>query len=82
MIRPGEEYLGDGLYASFDGYAIILRAPREHGDHWVGLKPRIFAALVAYEKRLRQKYADANNETPTQGKFVASAGNHSAEEDA
>jgi hypothetical protein len=28
-----EEYLGDGLYASFDGYQIRLRAPRENGVH-------------------------------------------------
>jgi len=26
-----EVYLGDGLYASFDGYAIRLRAPRIDG---------------------------------------------------
>jgi hypothetical protein len=43
-----ETYLGDGLYASFDGYMITLRAPRDNGDHWVGLEPEIFAALVTY----------------------------------
>jgi hypothetical protein len=30
-----EEYLGDGLYASFDGGLFCLRAPRENGDHVV-----------------------------------------------
>jgi hypothetical protein len=34
-----EEYLGDGLYVSFDGFAFTLRAPREHGDHYVVLEP-------------------------------------------
>ena len=33
-----ETYLGDGLYASFDGWQIKLRAPREGGDHEVFLE--------------------------------------------
>lgn len=33
-----EEFLGDGLYASFDGWHIGLRAPRENGDHCVYLE--------------------------------------------
>lgn len=32
-----EQYLGDGLYASFDGFQIKLRAPRIKGDHEVFL---------------------------------------------
>jgi hypothetical protein len=43
-----ETYLGDGLYASFDGSMVILRAPREHGDHWVGLESRVWDALVEF----------------------------------
>ena len=34
-----ETYLGDGLYASFDGFSFVLRAPREGGNHWVALEP-------------------------------------------
>jgi hypothetical protein len=45
-----EAYLGDGLYASFDGWMIKVCAPREHGDHWVGLEPEIFAELVKYAR--------------------------------
>jgi hypothetical protein len=33
-----ETYLGDGLYASFDGWQVKLRAPREGGDHEVFLE--------------------------------------------
>jgi hypothetical protein len=40
-----ETYLGDGLYASFDGYQIMLRAPRPEGDHWIGLEPAVYRAL-------------------------------------
>ena len=35
MSSPDETYLGDGLYASFDGWQFRLRAPREFGDHIV-----------------------------------------------
>jgi hypothetical protein len=46
-----EEYLGDGLYASFDGFMITLRAPREHGDHWIALEPEVYAALKRFAER-------------------------------
>ena len=45
-----ETYLGDGLYASFDGYQVILRAPREGGDHFVALKPSVLAAFLKWLK--------------------------------
>lgn len=47
-----ETYLGDGLYASFDGYQIVLRAPREEGDHWVALEPAVWQSLLNYVKQL------------------------------
>jgi hypothetical protein len=37
-VSQHEVYLGDGLYASFDGYQIRLRAPRDGGDHEVFLE--------------------------------------------
>jgi hypothetical protein len=40
-----ETYLYDGLYASFDGFQIKLRAPREEGDHVVYLEPRTYDEL-------------------------------------
>lgn len=50
-----EEYLGDGLYASFDGYQFKLRAPRgAHGDHEVYLEPEVFDAFVAFAKRITE----------------------------
>ena len=47
-----EKYLGDGLYASFDGYRITLRAPREDGDHYVVLKPEVLAEFIDYLNHL------------------------------
>lgn len=52
-----ETYLGDGLYASFDGYQIILRAPRPDGDHWIGMEPYVLQAFVDYRRSL---FADAD----------------------
>lgn len=50
MPEKNEVYLGDGLYASFDGYSITLRAPRENGDHWVALEPRVLEALDEFRR--------------------------------
>lgn len=47
MIEASEMYLGDGLYASFDGWQFRLRAPRENGDHVVFLDDR---TLIEFEK--------------------------------
>lgn len=49
-----ETYLGDGLYASFDGFQICLRAPRTGGDHVVYLEPEIYANLVEYARKVWQ----------------------------
>ena len=56
-----ERYLGDGLYASWDGWQIILRAPREGGDHWVALEPEVYTALLRFVRDVRsQAVGDAN----------------------
>lgn len=51
-----ETYLGDGLYAHFDGYHIVLRLPHEFGDLHVSLEPSVFDALLRYRERI---YEDA-----------------------
>ncbi len=43
-----ETYLGDGLYASFDGYQVQLRAPRENGDHEVFLEQSTLQAFLEF----------------------------------
>ena len=50
MKQEGEVYLGDGLYARIEGGMIILRAPRINGDHWVGLEPEVWNALLDWLK--------------------------------
>ena len=51
-----EEYLGDGLYASFDGWQIKLRAPREFGNHEVFLEPEIWANLKKFVEQLPEGF--------------------------
>lgn len=46
-----EHYLGDGCFASFDGYQIKLRAPRDHGDDEVYLEPGTFAELLRFARK-------------------------------
>lgn len=48
MIERPESYLGDGLYASYDGYQVKLRAPRLGGDHVIYLDPIVMTELVVY----------------------------------
>jgi hypothetical protein len=50
-IAAREVYVGDGLYASYDGFALTLRAPREFGDHYVVLEPLVLRAFLEYAER-------------------------------
>lgn len=50
-----EEYLGDGLYVSFDGWQFTLRTPRDHSNHYVCLEPEVLAAFEQYVKRIREE---------------------------
>ena len=54
-MQPTERdvYLGDGVYASFDGYQIWLHAEREQGWHVIALEPAVLTALIAYANALR-----------------------------
>lgn len=49
--RDEEAHLGDGLYVRFDGWQILLRAPRKGGDHFVGLEPPVYRALLEWVAR-------------------------------
>ena len=55
LTERGETYLGDGLYVSFDGWQIVLRAPRQEGDHWVALEPQVYGNLIDYVKGLKEE---------------------------
>jgi len=50
------EYLGDAVYASFDGYHIWLTTG-DGNDQRIALEPSVFRELVNYEARLRNTLA-------------------------
>lgn len=51
--NQGREYLGDGLYAEFDGYQLKLAASNGMLDHdTVYLEPSVLRALIDYAKRI------------------------------
>jgi hypothetical protein len=44
-------YLGDGVYASFDGFHIWLAA-NHHENRVVALEPEVLAHLIEYAQRI------------------------------
>ncbi len=52
------DYLGDGVYASFDGYQIWLAA-NHHENRLIALDASVLAALQRYAERLKEARAEA-----------------------
>lgn len=42
------DYLGDGVFATFDGWHIVLTVERDGRDERVYLGPEVYQALVRY----------------------------------
>lgn len=59
MIR---EYLGDGLYADYDGEQFRLHTQRNEGEHEVFLEPHVLAAFLAFVERERKRRAGQLND--------------------
>lgn len=56
MEESGTVYLGDGLYASFDGYQIQLQAHNgEYATNTVWLDPSVLTALDKFQDSLRAR---------------------------
>jgi len=47
-----QTYLGDGVYASFDGYQIWLRADRFGAEQAIAVEPEVLAQLVRYAAKV------------------------------
>jgi hypothetical protein len=45
------EYLGDGVYASFDGYQIWLAA-NHHNNKVIAIEPSVYERLVKYKEKI------------------------------
>lgn len=58
MIQPTKDYLGDGVYARFDGHDLVLTTEDGVSVHnTIVLEPAVVAAMTRYIERIRQ----ANN---------------------
>lgn len=53
-VRPPVEasYLGDAVYASFDGYHIWLHLNDHHSPGMIALEPAVYESLRHYAKRI------------------------------
>lgn len=47
-MTSNRAYIGDGVYASHDGYHIWLSTDREGGTHSIALDPYVYRALIDY----------------------------------
>ena len=51
------QYLGDGVYASYDGYHVVLTTgshERSEASNVICLEPEVIESLEGYVKRLRE----------------------------
>jgi len=51
-------YIGDGVYAAFDGYQVWLFADRDGWEHSIAVEPGVLEALNSYWAGLKHKYED------------------------
>jgi hypothetical protein len=54
-FEAGEErnrYIGDGVYASFDGWHVWLRTERDGALHAIALEPLVFDSLLQFYKKV------------------------------
>lgn len=59
-------YIGDGVYASFDGFQIWLRAGRHDADPVIAIEPEVWIALSQFAARV-WTLPTKINELPTPG---------------
>jgi hypothetical protein len=58
-------YLGDGVYASFDGYHVLLHVGRHDTLPCVALEPDVIAALNQYYAMIVKEFGNAPERTDT-----------------
>lgn len=62
-----DDYLGDGVYASYDGYGIALDLRGQDATTRIYLEPEVIAALNRYAERAaaaRAEHVRKINESP------------------
>jgi hypothetical protein len=54
-----KRYLGDGVYAGFDGYQIWIWTERDGREHAIALEPEVLTKLAKYTADLKHMPHDA-----------------------
>lgn len=58
-----KQYLGDSVYAEFDGFGIVLTTENGHGpSNIIILEPQVLAALDNYKAYLAKKNGEGAND--------------------
>jgi len=52
-----DTYLGDGVYASFDGHHIILDLRAQDSTTRIALEPQVMKQLKEYDKKIQDAFA-------------------------
>ena len=60
MSKNYEEYIGDGVYVSYDGYHVNI-AVNHHENHVVALEPIVAANLIYYINKINKLKEDERN---------------------
>jgi hypothetical protein len=55
MSDEDEVYLGDGVYAKFDGFGVVLDLRGQDCTTFIALEESVFDALVAFGNRKFEK---------------------------
>lgn len=52
-MKRKDTYLGDGLYASDDGFMVTLKTSREEGLHYVALEPQVLTEFFLFLEKVK-----------------------------
>ena len=64
-----KDYLGDSVYAEFDGYGITLTTDNGHGpSNTIYLEPEVIEALNRFKERTRESITILQPQPTTKGK--------------
>ena len=58
MSLIDDDYLGDGVYASFDGYHIVLDLRAQDNTTRIALEPPVLTALDRFRARVREAHLE------------------------
>ena len=64
MDAMEDAYLGDGVYASFDGYHIVLDLRGQDDSTRILLEPKVIEALLKFRKSVNARILEGRRNCP------------------